>query len=411
MKKTAFLLLIIAVLVGNIYGQGSKKTVIEPEQTPISLEDFMDKAQSLNEKIQECFTNKDYKEGEKLLYEAITLFNQLSEEDQEVYKYYFHANNYYNLACMYSLQKQNKKAVEAFEKAVNMYGYHDYSHAKTDTDLDNIRNEKRFIALMETMREKGDYPYVLRQAGKYQQADTTGLPRFTYEEATNSNLKNVRKFFNLDTIAGDGDEISKIFNLMAWVHDNIRHDGNNFALCEFTAIDLYNYHKSTGKGINCRHLAITLNEIYLAMGFKSRYVTCMPKDSTDPDCHVINIVYSNTLKKWVWIDPTFNAYWKDENGNLLSIEEVRERVIDERPLFLNENANWNKEPQTKEKYLSYMAKNMYWFNCAVNSQFNTESRYRWTKQPYIILCPTGFTPFNVQASYAIINDPAYFWEH
>jgi len=45
-------------------------------------------------------------------------------------------------------------------------------------------------------------------------------------------------------------------------------------------------------------------------------------------------------------------YVKDENDNLLSIEEVRERLIDGRPLVLNKDANYNiKEETTKEWYL------------------------------------------------------------
>ena len=391
-------------------------TTVGAAQTKISFQEYVVQEETLDEKIHECFGNKDYKTGEKLLYEVIALFNQLSKEDQKSYKRN-QAGNYYNLACIYSLQKQTKKAVDAFEKAVKIYehvdaNYIDYSHAKTDTDLDNIRTDKRFIALMESIRGKGNYIYILQQAGEYQQADTTGLPHFTYEESTSYNLKNVKEFFKLDSIAGEGDEISKIINLMTWVHDNIGHH-NSYALCEFTSIDIYNYSKSNGKGVNCRHLAITLNEMYLAMGIKSRYVTCMPKDSTDSDCHVINSVYSNTLKKWLWMDPSFNAYIKDENDNLLSIAEVRERMIDGRPLVLNKEANYNtKDETTKEWYLDYyMAKNLYWFDCVVNTQFNTESRYRWTKQTYVSLCPMGFTPSEQHSTQVITNDPVYFWEH
>lgn len=58
-------------------------------------------------------------------------------------------------------------------------------------------------------------------------------------------------------------------------------------------------------------MAQMLNECYLAMGFKSRFITCMPKVMIN-DCHVINAVYSNTLNKWLWMDPTFNAYVTDE---------------------------------------------------------------------------------------------------
>lgn len=39
-----------------------------------------------------------------------------------------------------------------------------------------------------------------------------------------SNLVQLRKHFNLDSIAGSGDEISKIKNLLYWVHNIVPHD-------------------------------------------------------------------------------------------------------------------------------------------------------------------------------------------
>lgn len=255
------------------------------------------------------------------------------------------------------------------------------------------------------------YLDVLKKAGNYQVEKTDNLPKFSYLNMDDNNLKNVRETFKLDSIAGNGNEISKILNLLHWVHNSIRHDGNNYANCELDAIDLFNYYKATGKGVNCRHLAMVLNECYLSMGIKSRFITCLPKDSTDTDCHVINSVYSETLKKWIWIDPTFNAYVKDENGNFLGIEEVRDRLIDGRPLVLNEDANWNNEKkQTKENYLyNYMAKNLYWLNCSANSKFNTESRYRYSGETYVSLVPSDFKPFEY-ISGVVTTDTSYFWQ-
>jgi hypothetical protein len=147
------------------------------------------------------------------------------------------------------------------------------------------------------------------------------------------------------------------------------------------------------------------------MGIPSRFVTCLPKDSTDQDCHVINSVYSNTLKKWIWIDPTFNAYVKDENGNFLGIEEVRERLIDAKPLILNEDANWNNErKETKEEYWNYMAKNLYWLQCSADSKFNTESRYREGTETYISLVPAGFKAPRGYFTNRLTTDSDYFWQ-
>jgi hypothetical protein len=256
------------------------------------------------------------------------------------------------------------------------------------------------------------YLEILQQAGGYEKSNTVELPTFYYETPENGRMKDVRSYFKLDSIAGNGDEISKILNIMYWIHDNIRHDGSNYALAEFSSIDLYHYHKATGKGIKCRHLAIALNEMYLSMGWKSRYVTCLPKDENDPDCHVINCVWVDSLQKWIWIDPTFAAYVKDENGTFLSISEVRERLIGGRPLVLNEDANWNNEVKlTKEDYLyNYMAKNLYWIQVPVYSMFNPESRYRNNVNQYVSLLPIGYTRSNMENMGTITHDPEYFWQ-
>ena len=345
--------------------------------------------------------------------DTTTAFNgpQYDESREEINQSLatYKANTYYNLACSYSLSHQKKAALSALDKAIAL-GYTDYANMKNDSDFDFICNEKRFKSLLKQL-EQYDHLNVLKNAAPYSHEDTDSLPRFVYQPADETCLKQVREFFSLDEIAGEGDEISKILNILRFVHDSIRHDGGNYALCEFDAIDIYNYHKSTGKGVNCRHLAITLNEMYLSMGFYSRYVTCMPKDPNDQDCHVINAVWSSQLKKWIWVDPTFYAYVMDENGTLLGINEVRERLIDSRPLVLNEDANWNhKSKQTKEYYLeNYMAKNLYYIERITESRFNPESRYRNTGSKYVELVPSDVE--KVSNGWIIQTyDTDYFWQ-
>jgi hypothetical protein len=130
------------------------------------------------------------------------------------------------------------------------------------------------------------------------------------------------------------------------------------------------------------------------MGYKSRFVTCLPKDSlgTDNDCHVINMVYSNVLQKWLWIDPTFDAYVMNEKGELLSIEEVRNRIILNEPLIINPDANWNHSvSQTKASYLDYyMAKNLYWLQCPLNSEYDLETIKPGKEIIYLDLLPLDY---------------------
>ncbi len=277
----------------------------------------------------------------------------------------------YNVACAYALCNRKEKALDALQLAIKA-GYTDYSHMKRDLDFDYIRNEARFDSLLASIREEGDKVYLLQKAAPYVKAEVPG-PAFT------------------DSIAGGGDEVQGIKNIIYWLHDQIRHDGGHFPNANRNAIDLYKVCKAEGCGINCRGLAIILSELYLAMGWPARFVTCESKHyDTDPDCHVICMVWSRQLGRWLWMDPSFAAYVSDENGELLGIREVRERLIDGRPLVLNEDANHNHEnKETKEYYLEYyMAKNLYVLSAWEHSTFNSEGTGKG--RSHIALVPAGF---------------------
>lgn len=230
---------------------------------------------------------------------------------------------------------------------------------------------------------------VLKKAAKYNPSDSRYIPDFTYQAANNPNLVRIRTELKLDSIAGTGSQTLKILNLLHWVHTTVRHDGSSTNPKIKNAIDLLNVCKAEKRGINCRMMATMLNECYLAMGIKSRFITCMPKELEFDDCHVINMVYSDDLKKWLWIDPTFDAYVMDEKGVLLSIQEVRERLIKGLPLILNPSANWNNEQQqVKEEYLeNYMAKNLYRFETPLSSEYNTETWESGKTIQYVELLP------------------------
>lgn len=215
----------------------------------------------------------------------------------------------------------------------------------------------------------------LRKAARYNPLDKRFVPHFTYQSQDSSELRRIRRELKLDSIAGKGPELLRIFNLMHWVHNAVRHDGSSMNPDKKNATDLLSICKKEKRGINCRMMATMLNECYLAIGIKSRFVTCMPREKNFDDCHVINMVYSYELAKWIWIDPTFDAYVMDDKGNILGIAEVRDRLIKGLPLVLNADANWNHQQlQTKDYYLKqYMAKNLYRLQCPVSSECNTET--------------------------------------
>ncbi|RZK42711.1 MAG: transglutaminase domain-containing protein [Pedobacter sp.] len=287
---------------------------------------------------------------------------------------------------------------------------------------DTARTQIRYDAKAPS-RKPVVYLDTLKNAAKYNFSDQREIPNFTYQSMNDPNLVRIRKDLKLDSIAGKGNELSKVFNLLHWVHNLIRHDGSSNNPTLKNAIELIKVCKEQNRGVNCRMLATVLNECYLSLGISSRYITCMPKETNFDDCHVINMVYIKDLKKWIWIDPTFDAYVMDDKGNLLGLQEVRERLIKGMPLVLNADANWNRTSlQTKEYYLqNYMAKNLYRLETPLISQYDTETWKKGKAVEYVELLPldgivqgpqkkestnqnTGVTFINYKT-----NNPNLFW--
>lgn len=268
---------------------------------------------------------------------------------------------------------------------------------------------------------ENNYLTTLKKGKKYNYSDKREVPKFTYQSMKDSNLVKLRMHFKLDSIAGEGNEISKLLNLMHWMHTAVPHDGQNGNPEIKNALSMIPLCKKENRGLNCRGLAIVLNECYLAMGFKSRFVTCLPKDSIVEECHVINTVYSYDLQKWIYLDPTHDAYVMDENGILLGISEVRERLITGGKMILNPNANWNnKVSSLKEDYINrYMAKNLYRLECPLKSEFDLETASKSKKYISLELLPLDGYNQNLESyenkekdvffiNYKT-NNPAVFW--
>lgn len=294
---------------------------------------------------------------------------------------------------------------------------------KKDTEFNFIVLLNDSIKAITQIKYKMPYLEKLKNAEKYNYSDNRFIPNFSYQSMENPNLIKIRKDLKLDSVAGTGNEISKILNLLHWVHSIIRHDGNNNNPTLKNAIDLIKVCKTENRGVNCRMMATILNECYLSIGIKSRYVTCMPKETEFDDCHVINMVYSNDLKKWIWIDPTFDAYVMNEKGELLGLAEVRERLINGKTLILNPEANWNKKnSQTKEYYLeTYMAKNLYRLETPLVSEYDSETWKSGKEINYVELLPLGGivqnpqkseqtnTKTDVKFTHYKTNNPNLFW--
>lgn len=99
-----------------------------------------------------------------------------------------------------------------------------------------------------------------------------------------------------------------------------------------------------------------------SIGIEARFITCMPEDKNDTDCHLVNQVWLPELIKWAIIDSDSGGNWtSNEEGLPLSLSELREKYINGTEIYYHPEF---KEPSNeKGYYYAYMAKNLFWFAC------------------------------------------------
>ncbi len=333
----------------------------------------------------------------------------------------------YHIACAYALQNQADSSVAYLQKYYDLvyttystfYREFDYYHLSRTADLDNIRSDKRFQDLLARFKEVG-WEKILMEYKTYRPIRSKLIP-FVYVGENWEGLPQLREKYELDRIAGSGDDLSKIMNLMKWVHATIKHDGDAEEPEDRHAGALIELCKQENRGLNCWMLSTVLNEIYLAMGFKSRFVSCYPKGdpSITHEWHVIVEVFLPSLNKWIWIDPSFQTYVKDDQDRLLSIAEVRERLVNGLPVFAAPDINYNGEPLEDggDQYLyDYMMKNLFRISIPLFSIPAYEMNPRKIRI-YVELLPQGYNPRNVEfheitgkhSSVIYTTDDRQFW--
>jgi hypothetical protein len=171
----------------------------------------------------------------------------------------------------------------------------------------------------------------------------------------------LRGLFPLDGIAGSGSDLIRMRNLLHWIHREIRWDGSKENPPASTLGERMDLCIRQGLTMNCGGLAESYAAICRAVGLPARRIVCLPFDRNDPDCHSVTIVYSDSLQRWLYMDPTFEAWWTDAQGNLLGLEQARALLAAGDTVHVNPEANTNGTPRDPTEHLAYMSKNLFRF--------------------------------------------------
>jgi len=222
---------------------------------------------------------------------------------------------------------------------------------------------------------------------------------FLYDN-NHANYSLLKDKYPIEAVAGDGNDFSKAVNLLHWVSEHIYHKGDYIGKKEHTTLDLLDnaFDKELACGINCVGLAAILSDCLLAIGLKSRQVFIMPCSPYDGDNHVVTQVYVNETRKWVMLDPTFNAYVINENGDYMSLLDIRNRLANQKPVFFNSEAKYNDNVWTDEsakETIEYFAKNVFYFQTCEMSRIYVPDV---PGNRLITLCPHGYNPKQMKLS-------------
>ena len=278
----------------------------------------------------------------------------------------------------------------------------------TTASLLYLRFAKYYISIHAlSERQYEDFVQLLRTSGKLEK-DTVAFEMKIVQDSVRAN--EIREYFRLDTLFdAQADTWTKALAIGRFVASNIPHDNQKIQPEHRNAIDLWEYTRNVAPAFNCRLHSILTFELLLAAGLEARFVTCLPEDKDDPDCHVVNEIWLPELGKWAMMDSDMKHYVCALDGSPLSLQEIREHYVSGEYMVVY---NLLKDaPEMNPDYSSYMAKNTYWFTCAASLSYyqeDPENRKRDAGR-HINLVPPGFESFIEDDANVYTSNADIFW--
>ncbi len=163
----------------------------------------------------------------------------------------------------------------------------------------------------------------------------------------------LKEKYSLETVIKGDTDFEKALSLMQWLTDSTWYSGEQHLFHPLLQDDTlsildFGYKKSFYYAINCRYKAIALSDILMAFGIKAYPVSMV--DADQDGNHLTVHAYLNDEKKWVLLDPSFNTYFTDSDGNVLNVLELRQYFLDgKEPVIHGYNFNGTTEGITPYK--------------------------------------------------------------
>lgn len=295
-----------------------------------------------------------------------------------------------NSKLILSMNDEANRAVFIFSLVEDdvLEGTYEQYGSITDISLNKISNvaeTKGFYRAYGKLTKKR-----IAQLNEFSEFSDDGITiPFTYTLNQREKCRGIIDEYGLDSIAAGYSDVALMMVLMNWVCDNFQHDGGSGMPKQRDIISIIDFANNNPDGVNCRLLSIILAELCRVYGIEAKHITCMPKEADFDDCHVVVHAFSKELNQWIMLDPTYRLILKNNKGEYINLQMLRQSFIDGIEIIPNSNAGWNGNYFDVFEYKSYMAKNTFRFSCATDFSFGSEEGSGGNIQNMLI--PTNYT--------------------
>jgi len=171
------------------------------------------------------------------------------------------------------------------------------------------------------------------EAGAYPQGDHGW--RYKFERlAVHDKLE---KAYGLCEIAGQGSVFERALRIMDWLSAHVWYNGMSVitpSFCRGKRLGSlrrlrFSYGKVFWRALNCAHMAYILADCLISAGIQVMPLA-ITNDSYWPGdnpgkgpCHAVVHAWLPEERRWIMLDPSFNAYITDGEGRVLNLAELQ----------------------------------------------------------------------------------------
>jgi transglutaminase-like putative cysteine protease len=323
-----------------------------------------DQWRTLNDELTRSYGRKDWPGALTVLDRMMKLAD--STENGEA-----RAGVFYMRACVRALAGQKTQALEAIRQALAS-GFRDYAKYSSDTDLDSLRGDPGFKALLAEIKAKyGPAPLVWDR--------TQPAPEFAveYDDAKAPQFVEMRREFAIDAVvAGARDDPERLRRLARWVSTRWEHSPNQMA-SKSDPLTILREAQKGGRFI-CREYAIVMAGVAAAYGMPARVVNLLPRDvETRSEAHSVAEVWLEGLHKWVLADGQYGCLGELDGVPLNGIE-LQAAFAADRPVVCSAAA------AVCAEWKPFILRNAYFFKVG-----NDQRAFEHRTKSQLVLVPMG----------------------